>query len=257
MLRGDADVATVKVGLVTGNFFDVMGLSPVLARLTRASDDGPGAPPVTVLTHDFWIRRFGADSGIVGRRLLMDGQAVTVIGVLQPAPYFPDQVDCFTNMVFSEHHLSATMVEGRTHRMTELIGRLKPSATLDEADRKNELTVMDKEAVRKTRRSLFGLNLSGLPFIGGDDKAESDDAKSADELEGQTRITAKIASARPLGYGKWAFDLDDGAHWVTTEAMEFKDPAPGMTVVIKKGSLGGFSAGFDGGIRQVKVRRVN
>ena len=133
VLRGDADVATVKVGLVTGNFFDVMGLSPVLGRLTRASDDGPGVPPVTVLTHDFWIRRFGADSGIVGRRLLMDGQPVTVIGVLQPAPYFPDQVDCFTNMVFSEHHLSATMVEGRTHRMTELIGRLKPSATLDEA----------------------------------------------------------------------------------------------------------------------------
>lgn len=133
----------------------------------------------------------------------------------------------------------------------------KESTTLDEADRKNELTVMDKEAVRKTRRSLFGLNLSGLPFIGGSDKAESDDEKQAEELEGQTRITAKIASARPLGYGKWAFDLDDGAHWVTTEAMEFKDPTPGMTVVIKKGSLGGYSAGFDGGIRQVKVRRVN
>jgi len=133
VLRGDADVATVQVGLVTGNFFDVMGLSPVLGRLTRASDDGPGVPPVTVLTHEFWIRRFGADSSIVGRRLLMSGQTVTVIGVLQPAPYFPDQVDCFTNMVFSEHHLSATMVEGRTHRMTELIGRLKPSATLDEA----------------------------------------------------------------------------------------------------------------------------
>jgi len=90
VLRGDADVATVKVGLVTGNFFDVMGLSPVLGRLTRASDDGPGVPPVTVLTHDFWIRRFGADSSIVGRRLLMNGQSVTVIGVLQPAPYFPE-----------------------------------------------------------------------------------------------------------------------------------------------------------------------
>jgi predicted permease len=147
VLRGDADVATVQVGLVTGNFFDVMGLSPVLGRSTRASDDGPGVPPVTVLTHDFWIRRFGADSSIIGRQLLMNGQQVTVIGVLQPAPYFPDQVDCFINMVFSEHHLSATMVEGRTHRMTELIGRLKPSATLGEAQ--TEITTIHDRLKRQ------------------------------------------------------------------------------------------------------------
>ncbi len=147
VLRGDADVSTIQVGLVTGNFFDVMGLSPVLGRLTRAGDDGPGVPPVTVLTHDFWIRRFGADSGIVGRRLVMNGESVTVIGVLQPAPYFPDQVDCFTNMVFSEHHLSATMVEGRTHRMTELIGRLKPSATLDQA--RTEITTIHERLKRQ------------------------------------------------------------------------------------------------------------
>ena len=102
---------------------------------------------MTVLTHDFWIRRFGADSGIVGRRLVMNGESVTVIGVLQPAPYFPDQVDCFTNMVFSEHHLSATMVEGRTHRMTELIGRLKPSATLDEA--RTEITTIHERLKRQ------------------------------------------------------------------------------------------------------------
>src|SRR5262249_28674970 len=74
VLKGDADGATIQVGLVTGNFFDVMGRSPVLGRLPRASDDGPGVPPVTVLTHDFWIRRFGADSSIIGRRLLMSGK---------------------------------------------------------------------------------------------------------------------------------------------------------------------------------------
>jgi predicted permease len=132
-LQGEADVIGLHVGLVTGNFFEVMGLTPVLGRLTRASDDGPGVPPVMVLTHDFWIRRFGADSGIVGRRLLLNGQSVPVIGVLQPAPYFPDQVDGFLNMVFSPHHMSAQMIEGRTHRMTELIGRLAPGASLDEA----------------------------------------------------------------------------------------------------------------------------
>src|SRR5687768_17826319 len=118
-----------------------MGLTPLLGRLTRASDDGPGVPPVMVLTHDFWIRRFGADSGIVGRRLLLNGRSVTVIGVLQPAPYFPDRVSGFLNMVFSPHHLSAQMVEDRIHRMTEMIARLAPGATVEQA--RTEVAAVD------------------------------------------------------------------------------------------------------------------
>src|SRR5881628_1762953 len=52
----------IHVGLVTGNYFEVMGLSPVLGRLTRPSDDGPGVPAVVVLSYDYWINRFGGDS---------------------------------------------------------------------------------------------------------------------------------------------------------------------------------------------------
>jgi hypothetical protein len=51
-----------------------------------------------VLTHDLWVTRFGADSGIVGRELRLDGEPVRVIGVLQPAPFFPDRVDAIANM---------------------------------------------------------------------------------------------------------------------------------------------------------------
>src|SRR6478609_1202555 len=58
VLQGDNDVIHINVGLVTGNFFEVMGLSPILGRLTRPSDDGTGVPPVMVLTHDFWMKRF-------------------------------------------------------------------------------------------------------------------------------------------------------------------------------------------------------
>ena len=79
---GDDDAVRINVGLVTGNYFEVMGLSPVLGRLTQPSDDGPGVPPVMVLTHDFWMRRFGGDSSIVGKQVRLDGKSVTVIGVL-------------------------------------------------------------------------------------------------------------------------------------------------------------------------------
>jgi len=123
----------LDIGLVTGNFFEVMGLSPVLGRLTRPSDDGPGVQPVMVLSYDFWTKHFGADSSVVGKHLLIGDKEVLVIGVLQPAPFFPSRVDGLLNMVISPHHLSAQMVEARIHRMTQVVARLAPGATLEKA----------------------------------------------------------------------------------------------------------------------------
>ena len=124
----------------------------------------------------------------------------------------------------------------------------RESAVLDQADRKNELTVLDKEDVRKTRRSLFGLNLSDLPFVGGSDADDADD--------GRTSITGTIVSARSIGNGLWAFTLDENIRWATTEEARYPQPAAGMTVLIKKGALGSFTASF-AGKRTVKVRRIN
>ena len=132
-LQGDNDAVRLDVGLVTGNYFDVMGLSPALGRLTRPGDDGPGVPPVMVLTYDFWRKRFGGDPALVGKQVKLDGQSVTVIGVLQPAPFFPDRIDALLNMVVSPHHVSAMMVQNRSHRMTQVVARLAPGATVAQA----------------------------------------------------------------------------------------------------------------------------
>ena len=131
--QGDDAASRIRLGLVTGNYFDVMGLRPSLGRLTGPSDDGASAALVMVLTHDFWQRRLAGDSGIVGKSLRLDGKPVTVIGVLEPAPFFPGRADAFTNMALSEHHLSAFMVEGRSHRMTEIVARLAPGASVRQA----------------------------------------------------------------------------------------------------------------------------
>ena len=132
-LQGENDVVRINVGLVTGNFFDVMGLSPVLGRLLNSGDDGTSVPPVMVLTHEYWMRRFGGDSSVIGRRVRVDGRPVEIVGVVQPAPYFPNRMDALLNMVISEHHTSAMMVQGRTHRMTEMIARLSPGASVEQA----------------------------------------------------------------------------------------------------------------------------
>jgi putative ABC transport system permease protein len=130
ILRGDDGALRIRTGLITGNYFEIMGLATVVGRVTRPSDDGPGAAPVAVLTHDYWISHFGGDSGIVNQQIILDGRSVTVIGVLEPAPFFPDRIDMLLNMVNSDHHLSAQMVEGRSHRMTHVVARLTPEATV-------------------------------------------------------------------------------------------------------------------------------
>jgi predicted permease len=147
-LQTSEGAENIPAGLVTGNYFEVMGLAPVLGRLTKPSDDGPGVPPVMILTYDTWMKRFGGDSTIVGKDLRIDNRAVIVIGVLEPAPFFPDRVEALFNMVISKHHLDASMITGRTHRMTEVVARLAPTATLQQA--RNEV-----EAVHARMRADF------------------------------------------------------------------------------------------------------
>ena len=77
--------------------------------------------------------RFGGDPAVIGKMVRVDGRNVEVVGVLQPAPTFPNRMDALMNMVISEHHTSAMMVQGRTHRMTEMIARLAPGATVEQA----------------------------------------------------------------------------------------------------------------------------
>ena len=133
LYQGSDGAVRIPAGLVTGNYFEVMGLSPLLGRVTEPRDDGPGVPPVMVLTYEGWQKRFGGDPAIVGKQVKLDRKSVTVIGVLQPAPFFPRRADVISNMVLSDHHVSSYMLEGRTHRMTEMVARLAPGATFEKA----------------------------------------------------------------------------------------------------------------------------
>ena len=132
-LQGKQDAVRMTVGLVTGNYFKVMGLSPIAGRLLNEGDDGLNVPPVMVLTYEYWMKRFGGDPKIIGQHVRLGGKSVEVVGVVQPAPYFPRPMDGLLNMIMSEHHTSALRVQGRSHRMTEMIARLAPGATVSQA----------------------------------------------------------------------------------------------------------------------------
>jgi putative ABC transport system permease protein len=132
-LIGAGEPVQVQAGIVTGNFFEVMGLRAVTGRTLDARDDGPAAAPAMMLTYDYWRRAFGGDPAVIGRSFRINGRSATVVGVAEPAPQFPTENDVFVNMVTSPHHLDATMVTGRTHRMTEVFARLAPGATPTQA----------------------------------------------------------------------------------------------------------------------------
>lgn len=134
----------IDVGLVTGNYLSVMGLAPIMGRSFTDGDDGAGAAPVIMLTHGYWQSYFGGDPKVLGRTLRIGGRNVEVVGVLQPAPFFPGRFDALMNMSISEHHVSALMQDGRTHRMTQVIARMNPDATLEQA-RQDVATITSRQ----------------------------------------------------------------------------------------------------------------
>jgi len=138
---------TVKAGVVGGSFFDVMGLRPVLGRLLNSKDDGPKAAGAVVLTYRFWSTTLNSDPSVVGKTLRLGPRTATVVGVLEPSVPYPAATELIANVVTSPHHLGALMVTNRSHRMTELFGRLAPGASLESA--RAELTAVHAAMMRE------------------------------------------------------------------------------------------------------------
>ena len=144
---GLGEPRVVIAGVVGGSYFDVMGLRPVLGRLVGPGDDGPNAAGVVVLTHRFWTEALNSDPSAIGKVVRLDSRVATIIGVLEPSVPYPARTEIIANVVTSPHHMSATMVTGRVHRMTEVFGRLAPGATLESA--RAELRSVHADIVRE------------------------------------------------------------------------------------------------------------
>ena len=130
---GLGEPRVVRAGVVGGSYFDVMGLRPVRGRLLGPADDGPQAAGAAVLTYRFWTTTLQSDPSAIGKTVRLGDRSATIVGVLEPSVPYPSETEIIANVVTSPHHLDATMVTGRVHRMTELFGRLAPGADLEAA----------------------------------------------------------------------------------------------------------------------------
>jgi putative ABC transport system permease protein len=132
-LFGHGDPERVSTGVVSANYFDVFGVKAMLGRTFEAADDRIGAPPVLVLSYEYWKNNFGADPEIVGKTFEMNDKVHTVIGVLPPVPQYPDENNVYMPTSACPHRSSAKMIENRDMRMMEVFGRLKPGVTMAQA----------------------------------------------------------------------------------------------------------------------------
>ena len=121
---GLGEPRSIQGGVVGGTYFDVMGLHPVLGRLIGPQDDGPKAAGVVVLTYRFWTTTLHKDPSVIGKTVRLGSigdRSATIIGVLEPCVPYPQDTEIIANVFTSPHHLSATMVTGRIHRMTDFL----------------------------------------------------------------------------------------------------------------------------------------
>ncbi|HEY6547293.1 MAG TPA: ABC transporter permease, partial [Vicinamibacteria bacterium] len=128
------DSERIWTQLVSGNFFDVLGVSPVLGRTFRPDEDeAPLRDAVVVLGHGLWQRRFGSDPGIVGREVGINGRAFTVIGVAPPefrGSVIALSFDAWVPMAMQQQMLAGgDRLQARGHRWLDVLGRLAPGTT--------------------------------------------------------------------------------------------------------------------------------
>ncbi|MDO7835745.1 hypothetical protein Q4610_11895 [Sphingobium sp. HBC34] len=140
--------------------------------------------------------------------------------------------------------------------ITDNVARLacfdRQVAAMDAAAQRDEVVVLDKSELNRTRKTLFGFSFPKLPFLGGGDDAD----EAREQAEGFSHIAAKIASLRSLGYGKWQIGLEDGAQWATTEAVTGRDPRVGQMIEIRRAAMGSFMGKVEGG-RAVRMKRIS
>jgi hypothetical protein len=116
-LLGTKTAERVASGVVSANFFDVLGVKPALGRLFTPTDETKGAPPVLVLSYAYWMKEFGGDRKVLGRAFELNDRVHIVVGVLPPLPEYPDANDVFMPTTSCPYRSDPKMIADRDMRM--------------------------------------------------------------------------------------------------------------------------------------------
>jgi putative ABC transport system permease protein len=143
-LTGDAEPVRVAGLRVSTSLFPMLGVEPVAGRLFRPEEEQLGKERVALLSEGLWKSRFGADPHIAGKQIEIDTRQFTVVGVVAPVLQFMEQAQLYVPLAFTPAQLDPN---ARGHQNTDVVARLKPGATLDQARAEMKLV-----AARMTRK---------------------------------------------------------------------------------------------------------
>jgi len=138
VIDGNAELESGQY--VTGGFFSGLGVPPAAGRLIEPDDDRPGAPPVAVITNDYWHTRFGASPSVIGKHIQINGTSFTIAGVSAPEFYGvspnskPSVFLPMANIGLTHPTDGQSMFSDGTYYWIELMGRLKSGVTLKQAE---------------------------------------------------------------------------------------------------------------------------
>jgi putative ABC transport system permease protein len=124
----------VKTAVVSANFFDVLGVKPLLGRTFVKGEDEIGAAPVLVLSYQYWKQHHGGDPNVVGKAFKMNDKMHTVLGVLPQIPQYPQEVDVYMPVTACPFRTGAGIIENRGARLLRVFGTLKPGVSLAQAN---------------------------------------------------------------------------------------------------------------------------
>ena len=131
-LLGHGEPKRVQTGVVSWNYFDMLGIEPSLGRGFDQGEDELGSAPLILLSHRYWVEQFASDPNVVGASLEMNNAVHTVIGVLPPFPAYPNNDDIYITAASCPFRSSEGMINNRGMGMLTLLGKLQPSASIDQ-----------------------------------------------------------------------------------------------------------------------------
>ncbi|HKO13687.1 MAG TPA: ABC transporter permease, partial [Acidobacteriaceae bacterium] len=134
-LSGTGKPESLRSGAVTSSFFSVLGVQPLYGRVFTSDEDQPGRNHVAILTYRIWKQRYGADPGVIGRTMNLDGTAYQIVGVMGPRMTRPDFAQIWTPLGLTPQEAA---VRGEHHYLA--MARLKPGVTLSQAQ--NEMNTI-------------------------------------------------------------------------------------------------------------------
>ena len=157
-VREQGEGVNLEVALVTGNLFDVLGVTPLLGRNIRADDDSVSAAPVVAISYELWQRRYGANPSVLGRVLTIRGQAATIVAVMPRGFGFPARTEVWA----TARPFRPVAETGPPDFYVYLVGRLAPGATVEQSAA--ELTNYLRNDLAVLPTTLRGMTASAETF---------------------------------------------------------------------------------------------